>query len=397
MLAVASRCRDDLASRGIELHVATVDHGLRTASAEEALGVARAVRSLGLSHRTLSWQGPKPSSNLQGAARAARYDLLEAHARAIGASAILTAHHQDDQIETHALARLRHAGDRGLACMRSRRGLGPGVSLVRPFLDLPGRRLRAALVAGHLPVFEDPSNRDDRFLRIRLRHELADLGGEERRDILAAIARHQRLRDVADRAIAAVLGEAATVDPFGTVRLRAASLAGLASALHADLFGRVLAAVAGAEHAPVRGSVERLLEKVAGPQGTATLGGVSFQHGSNLTFSREFGRVGPGAVTFETPGSTVVFDRRFIVSLREGADMPSLASGTRLIALGALGRGNAVERTIPVLVAGNGRVEAVPPALARKAPAVGRLQLVSRVAWRLLADLPSVGAFESAS
>src|SRR2546423_10188586 len=52
--------------------VLTVDHGLRPESAVEARAVADQATALGFRHATLGWSGPKPSTRLQAAARAAR-------------------------------------------------------------------------------------------------------------------------------------------------------------------------------------------------------------------------------------------------------------------------------------------------------------------------------------
>src|SRR5690606_9722008 len=81
--------------------VATVDHGLRPASADEAAMVAEVCSQLGVSHRTLLTDWPEPpQANIQSAARAMRYRLLGEWAEEQGLPAIATAHHADDQAET---------------------------------------------------------------------------------------------------------------------------------------------------------------------------------------------------------------------------------------------------------------------------------------------------------
>src|SRR5262245_1774192 len=56
--------------------VLTVDHGLRSRSADEARAVAATAAELGYRHATLAWEGPKPRAGIQAAARAARYRLM---------------------------------------------------------------------------------------------------------------------------------------------------------------------------------------------------------------------------------------------------------------------------------------------------------------------------------
>src|SRR5262245_17359978 len=80
--------------------VLTVDHGLRPESAAEARGVASRAEALGFGHAVLAWEGAKPSTGLQAAARSARYRLMADYAHSHGLALILTGHTADDQAET---------------------------------------------------------------------------------------------------------------------------------------------------------------------------------------------------------------------------------------------------------------------------------------------------------
>jgi len=161
------------ALRDVTISVATVDHSFRPEARAEAEFVARIAGDLGLACTILTREGPVPDSGLQEAAREARYDLLYGCARAIGARALVTAHHADDQAET-VLMRLCHAsGPGGLAGMRMDTPRGE-VTLIRPFLDVPRARLAASLAELGLESLTDPSNADPRFERVRLR-QLADV------------------------------------------------------------------------------------------------------------------------------------------------------------------------------------------------------------------------------
>ena len=172
--------------------------------AGEAIEVARIARSLDLPHRTLSWNRTAPlRGNVSAEARAARYERLAAHAHAIGAGAIITAHHRDDQIETHLLARERGARGSALAGMRGWRDLEPGLVLLRPFLALPKRDLVAIVERAGVRAADDPTNRDLRFARARLR--AAPRSPVEERANLAALDAAGRLRTVEDEDLAARL------------------------------------------------------------------------------------------------------------------------------------------------------------------------------------------------
>ena len=199
LMVLAARWRAAL-KRGPRLVAVTVDHALREGSAREARTVKALARRLGILHRTMRWSGEKPATGLQEAARAVRYRLLAASARAAGAAHILTAHTRDDQAETVLLRMARGSGLTGLAAMARETLIGYSAAagsraaaplvLVRPLIDLPKARLVATLDAAGVAYCEDPSNSDPRFTRARLRElmpVLADEGLDARR--LATMAR----------------------------------------------------------------------------------------------------------------------------------------------------------------------------------------------------------------
>ncbi len=159
------------------LHVATIDHGLRPESASEALMVAQEAARMGLSHTILRWEGAKPASGVQEAARAARYALLLSEAQRLGCDAIATAHTMDDQAETVLLRLAGGSGPAGLAGMEEMSRRGP-VTLWRPLLAMRKARLVATCTALGLPFVRDPANESRGFARGRLREVWPALAAE---------------------------------------------------------------------------------------------------------------------------------------------------------------------------------------------------------------------------
>ncbi|WP_419722903.1 tRNA lysidine(34) synthetase TilS [Sphingobium aquiterrae] len=146
---------------------ATVDHGLRPDSADEAAMVARWCATHGIAHATL--HPPVPiTGNLQSAARTARYALLQQWRDAQGLDWLMTAHHADDQLETLLMRLNRGSGVGGLAGVRARSG-----HVLRPLLGWRRAELRAVAEAADMPFVLDPSNADPRFVRAALRARLA--------------------------------------------------------------------------------------------------------------------------------------------------------------------------------------------------------------------------------
>lgn len=163
--------------QGPDLIAATIDHKLRAASKREAKMVAKLAASLGIPHHTLAWKGKKPVTGLQEAAREARFAMFSRLAKEIGADVLMTAHTRDDQAETVLHRMGRGSGLGGLAGIR-RVHERSGIFLARPFLDLPKARLVATLKKLRIPFASDPTNRDTKYLRARLR-KLAPLLARE--------------------------------------------------------------------------------------------------------------------------------------------------------------------------------------------------------------------------
>ncbi len=228
--------------RGPELLAVTVDHGLRKEAAAEARQVARLAKKLHVPHRTLRWTGKKPKSGLQEKARATRYSLLADAAAKAGASHILTAHTLDDQAETVLMRLLRGSGPAGLAAMARETPLG-AFTLTRPFLEIPKARLIATLAKAKIDYAHDPSNRDPKFTRVRMRGlmpVLAEEGLGARR--LALLARRLRraeaaLEEAVDRAAGLARG---TWQTGGDIQIEARHFDALPAEVAIRLLGRAV-------------------------------------------------------------------------------------------------------------------------------------------------------------
>jgi tRNA(Ile)-lysidine synthase len=166
-----------------------------------------------------------PRISVEAAAREARYAALAALAAAHGASAVLLAHHADDQAETLLLQLLRGAGPRGLAAMPAARYDGR-IHWLRPFLDLPRARIEGYARERSLAFVDDESNADPRYRRNALRRGVVPALRAIAPGYPAAVARAASLQGEA----AALLDDLAAVDArsgYDGVALDRATLAAL--------------------------------------------------------------------------------------------------------------------------------------------------------------------------
>ncbi|WP_432199601.1 tRNA lysidine(34) synthetase TilS [Erythrobacter sp. W53] len=161
------------ASMPDRVEAATVDHGLRAESGDEARFVAEVCDALGIAHAILPVEVDE-AGNLQANARGARYAALAKWRDERGLSAIATAHHADDQAETLLMRLNRGSGLAGLSGVRSV-GQNPsdGGLLLRPFLGWRKAELESVCEAAGVKPARDPSNEDARFDRVQMRGALA--------------------------------------------------------------------------------------------------------------------------------------------------------------------------------------------------------------------------------
>ena len=318
----------------------TVDHGLRPDSAAEAARVGDWLAARHMEHVVLRWDGPRPAAGIQEAAREARYRLMAAWCQDAGVLHLLLAHHLEDQAGTFLMRLQRDSGTDGLAAMAAVTET-PRVRLVRPLLAVPRDRLRATLREFGQDWVEDPSNRDPRFLRTRVRAALpvlADAGFPAAR-LAAASHRLGGARAALEDAVPALLARCCAMHPAGFAEIDGETLRAAPEAVSRRALARVLMCVGGGTHGPRREKLERLHERLARGRldRARTLGGCRIvpMDGCLLVCRESRGTPEPLAAV---AAARVVWDRRFLVDFVDGA----VGSGEGAF-LGRLGRGGWAE------------------------------------------------------
>ena len=156
----------------LTLAIAHVNHGIRASAWQDECVVLRVAATFGLVCDTI---GLEMHSRDEATLRDARYEALLASAGRAGSNVIATAHHAEDQSETVLLALFRGAGPDGIAGMRARRTIGPGIDLARPLLRCSSGELIAYCQARALPYAVDPTNADASLRRNAVREALEAL------------------------------------------------------------------------------------------------------------------------------------------------------------------------------------------------------------------------------
>jgi tRNA(Ile)-lysidine synthase len=294
----------------IKISALTVDHGLRSEAAAEAIKVAEWCALLGLEHHTLRWEGTKPKTGLQAKARAARYDLLSAWCKAHGVTYLLTGHTMDDQAETVLMRQQRTDTAESLAGIWETT-VWNEVKVFRPLLGQSRADLRAYLTSLGQPWMDDPSNTDQRFERVRVRQTLVD---EDRRVELADIAVKA---GHAARALAVGteqwINSQLTSYPEGFGAIPRIGFCELDTALQRRVLQQLLL-IYGAGHRAEPGELDYLAKWIIGHGiSRRTLGGAMFAcRQSSVLIGREWARISPDPVIVPGLGE-ILWDGRFLI------------------------------------------------------------------------------------
>jgi tRNA(Ile)-lysidine synthase len=248
-------------ARGGSILALIVEHGLRPESAAEARDLAVALGQRGIATRILPLGLPAGPS-LQERARAARRTALLAACAEAGAPHLLLGHHAEDQSETMLFRALRGSGAKGLAGMAPLT-LAAEALILRPMLATPKARLAASLAGWGITPIDDPSNRNPRFARARLRTATGQ-------PLDAAPFARRRARQAS--AVAGRMAAAVRLLPEGCAEILPAALGQDATAR--QVMAALIRVVGGGIHAPSEAAVARLLA-----QGAGTLGGACWLRG----------------------------------------------------------------------------------------------------------------------
>lgn len=155
---------------GLELVVAHFDHGIRNDSDEDRKLVEKTAQRFGLSFVSDRAQlGPDVS---EAAARTARYDFLRHVVEQEKAIAVVTAHHQDDMLETAIFNMLRGTGRKGLSSLQS------GPDIIRPLLHINKQEILAYAQTHHIVWREDSTNQNEAYARNYIRANIMPRLGE---------------------------------------------------------------------------------------------------------------------------------------------------------------------------------------------------------------------------
>lgn len=301
--------------------VLSVDHGLRPEARNETQMVVKWARDHGLNAKVLRHEGDKPRSAVQNWARNLRYDLMAGYCDKHAISALVTAHHMQDQAETFLMRLAKGSGLRGLNAMQpiyKRQSL----LILRPMLSQMPEQLRSLCQGKNWPYIDDPSNVDMTYERVRVRNawpELISLGltPEMISDTAAKLSMvHHDLELQIDQLIASE----AMFTELGVMKIPKTIFIGLTKTLQRGLLQRALSIIGGGDYPPSATSLEHMrLQAISDDVAALTLSGVQMRcRKHHILLGRETKKaMSSGGFVCPSAGA-YIWDNRFFIQFEHG-------------------------------------------------------------------------------
>lgn len=298
------------------LVVLTVDHGLRPAAKDEVQKVANWSKELGITSHILTVPAWHESRNVLAKAREWRYKLMITWCRENNILHLLTAHQQDDQVETFFNRLERGSGLEGLCSMQLITEIDH-VRLIRPFLGTDRQQIKKFLVDRKINWIDDPSNQDNQYFRARWRKIFPILVEQQllnAKRVELAIYHLNQANQVIEQQISDLVTQSILISPLGYIKINLKIFLQASPELGLRVLSRCLMMVGGSDYSARYHNLLALYDKIAEPlfTGTTIAGCLLNRQGQSLLIMREVASI-QSEISIST--SPQLWDRRFLIFL----------------------------------------------------------------------------------
>ena len=178
---------DLLKKAGYKVVIAHVNHHKRAESEFEEAFIRNLAKENNFDIEVLDYIHEK--DNFQAAAHNSRYEFFYNTAIKYNASAIITAHHYLDNLETILMNLIRGSNLYGYAGIKEFSYFNE-IKLIRPLINVKKEDLYDYAKKHNITFFEDSSNQSDDYLRNRIRHHVIPHLERENPNLINSVANY---------------------------------------------------------------------------------------------------------------------------------------------------------------------------------------------------------------
>ena len=237
------------------------NHNLRNESAKEAQLLQNIVTRFGINFYNIEWQHDGVVSRVMETSRNERYKKIIEHCVKMKIIHLMTAHTYEDNVETYWMRKKRKYSTLGLSSIPKIRVLD-NVQILRPLLSFRKKRLIETCRAEKIEFFNDPSNFNDKYERVRVRSYLKLQKIKELKKIEKNFEQQKKQNLLIEKKLSKFFTQNLKFYKYGVFELKVDDLEKYPCELKIEILKKILSTCASKGSTPRRNSLLIFLKKV---------------------------------------------------------------------------------------------------------------------------------------
>ena len=236
------------------------DHKLRKESYLESKYTKEISKKLGIDYKILMWNEKKPKTSIMQRAREIRYKKIINFCKQNNIMTVMTAHHLDDSLETYYMKKKRNADTPNLSGIPFK-NTQDQVQILRPFINFRKSRLIKTCEKNKYKWFEDPSNQNENFERVKVRKVIASLNKNKRSKLYSEFKVHLDENKFFEIKLAKFFIENLEFNEYGKFTINKKKFEIQNKSFQIEVLKRILVTCSGSIYSPRSRSIKFFLDK----------------------------------------------------------------------------------------------------------------------------------------
>ena len=293
------------------------DHKLRKESYLESKYTEEISKKLGVNYKILMWNEKKPKTSIMQRAREIRYKKIINFCKQNNIMTLMTAHHLDDSLETYYMKKKRNADTPNLSGIPFK-NTQDQVQILRPFINFRKSRLIQTCQINKYKWFEDPSNQNENYERVKVRKVIASLSKNKRSKLYSELKVNSEENKYFEIQLAKFFIENLEFNEYGKFTINKKKFKIQKKSFQIEVLKRILVTCSGSVYSPRSRSIKFFLDKYLKFENTKfTIHSCIVKCCSDkILIFREYVKtknVNPKQLTIKKQVSTI-WDNRFLIS-----------------------------------------------------------------------------------